>query len=50
MADIVENTNTTDVQTQQVGRISTVFQCYRANFWLFWRIMLLKTSVKFAQI
>lgn len=40
MAGIVEDTNTTDVQTQQVGLISTVFRCYRDNFGLFWRIML----------
>ena len=40
MPDVVENTNSTDVQTQQVGLISTVFQCYRSNFWLFWRIMM----------
>ena len=40
MPDVVENTNTTDIQTQQVGLMSTVFQCYRANFWLFWRIVM----------
>ena len=40
MTDVVENTNTTDVPTQQPGLISTIFRCYRDNFGLFWRIML----------
>ncbi|RKU27261.1 hypothetical protein C6499_12010 [Candidatus Poribacteria bacterium] len=40
MAGIVENTNTTDGQTQQPERISVIFRCYRDNFWLFWRVML----------
>ena len=33
-------TETAETQGQQSGRVSTIFQCYRDNFWLFWRIML----------
>ena len=40
MADVVENMDTPKGPTQQPGRISTIFQCYRENFWLFWRIMM----------
>ncbi len=32
--------NTTEGQTQQAQLISTIYQFYRDNFWLFWRIML----------
>ena len=40
MADVMENMDTPKGPTQQPGRISTIFQCYRENFWLFWRIMM----------
>ena len=40
MTDIVENTSSTDVPTQQPSLISKIFRCYRDNFWLFWRIMM----------
>ena len=40
MTEIVESTNTADVQAQQPGPISTIFRCYRENFALFWRIMI----------
>ena len=31
--------NTTEGQTQQSQLISTIYQFYRDNFWLFWRVM-----------
>ena len=40
MTDDIENTDTTEVPTQQPELISAIFRCYRDNFWLFWRIML----------
>jgi hypothetical protein len=39
MAEVVENTNTTDISPRRTGLISTIFRCYRKNFALFWRIM-----------
>ena len=40
MTEIVENSGTTNGQTEQPRLISTIFRCYRENFGLFWRIML----------
>ena len=40
MADVMENMDTPKVPTQQPRLISTMFQCYRDNFGLLWRIML----------
>ena len=40
MTEIVENSDTTDGQTEQPRLISTIFRCYRENFGLFWRIMI----------
>ena len=40
MTDGVENTDTTEVATQQPELISAILRCYRDNFWLFWRVML----------
>ena len=40
MTDVVENMDTPKVPAQQPRLISTMFQCYRENFWLFWRIMM----------
>jgi hypothetical protein len=39
MAEVVENTNTTDISPRRTGLISTIFRSYRKNFALFWRIM-----------
>ena len=39
MAEVVENTNTTDISPRRTGLISTIFRSYRKNFSLFWRIM-----------
>ena len=40
MTDVVENMDTPKGPTQQPGRISAMFRCYRENFGLLWRIML----------
>ena len=40
MADVVEETNATEGQTEQLGLVSTIFRCYRENFAIFWRIMM----------
>ena len=39
MAEVVENTNTTDISPRRTDLISTIFRSYRKNFALFWRIM-----------
>ena len=40
MAEVVENTNTTDISPRRTDLISTIFRSYRKNFALFWRIMM----------
>lgn len=40
MTEMVENRNAAEARGQQSVHISTLFRCYRDNFWLFWRIML----------
>ena len=40
MAEVMENTNTTDISPRRTGLISTIFRSYRKNFALFWRIMM----------
>ena len=40
MIETVENSGTTDGQTEKPGLISTIFLCYRENFGRFWCIML----------
>ena len=39
MAEVVENTNTTNISPRRTDLISTIFRSYRKNFALFWRIM-----------
>ena len=40
MAEVMENTNTTDISPRRTDLISTIFRSYRKNFSLFWRIMM----------